>query len=251
MMTHTKRKRSESGFYHVVAKGDGGQIVFECNAHRRYYLKLLETSASDHAIEVHAYCLMSNHIHLLVKDSRNELSAFMKQLNERYAMYFAKETGRVGHVFQSRFWSEPVETDEYYLATLRYIHANPEPAGMCRAKDYPWSSYSSYVNEPSFVTTKFALGLLGGEDVFKRLHASPSLQAKPFLKSGLCNHLTSDELVRIAASLLNLNATRDLKPMKPRERFPYLAKLKQAGLSENEIARITGIGKTSIHRTLS
>ena len=114
-MTHKPRQQSESGFYHVVTKGDGAQIVFESDRDRIRYLQKLADACDDFGTIIHAYCLMSNHVHLLVQDPKQNLGYFMKQLNERYAMYFRTITGRVGHIFQRPYWSEPIKTDEHFL----------------------------------------------------------------------------------------------------------------------------------------
>ena len=249
-MPHTPRKKSETGFYHVVAKGDGGQIIFESDADRQRYVAELKRSASDFAINVHAYCLMSNHVHLLLEDKTDNLSSFMKQLCESYAMYYRKVTGRVGHVFQGRFWSEPVNSDEYFLAALRYIHANPEVAGMCQTPDYPWSSYKSYLGDPGFVCTKLALELLGSTDAFKNLHNDAGNFALPFPKSTLTRHLSYDELQRTATNLIGRDMLNSLKQMKPQNRETYISLLSKSGFTDTQIARLTGIGQASIYRSL-
>ena len=250
-MPHTQRKRGESGFYHAVTKGDGGQIVFEKDADRLRYLKELETAAGDFKVEVHAYCLMSNHVHLLLEDQDGELGLFMKQLNERYAMYYAKTTGRVGHVFQGRYWSEPVDSDDYYLAAMRYIHANPEPPGICKASAYAWSSYGAYARASSFVKTDLALSMLGGVEAFEAFHIDAIKYAKPFPESKLTAHLSSDEQLNVAVSILGRDVLNSLKGLKPQERRTRVEQLAQAGFSDTEIARLTGIGRSSIRRDLA
>ena len=249
-MPHTPRKKSESGFHHVVAKGAGGQIIFEDDGDRRFYLKTLESALEGRSVEVHAYCMMDNHVHLLVKDPNDQLGFFMKQLDETYAMYFGKKTGRVGHVFSGRFWSEPLETDERFLATLRYIHANPEPAGMSAAKDFPWSSYKAYTGKKSFATTDLALELLGGAAAFEEFQNSGAAMALPFKGSTLRRHLTSDEAVAVAVALIGRDALNNIRAMKPRDRADLLAKLVRAGFTDAEISRVTGLGKSSLHREL-
>ena len=85
-MPHAARQKGESGFYHVVIKGDGGQVIFEDEPDRRRFLKYIGVALEEHPVELHAYCLMGNHVHLLVRDTQDNLSAFMKKLDESYAM---------------------------------------------------------------------------------------------------------------------------------------------------------------------
>ena len=254
-MPHAKRTLSESGFYHIVTKGDGGQAIFRNNDDRRHYVDLLEQSALDNDIEVHAYCLMANHVHLLAKvDATVEagcLSAFMKQLDGRYATYFAKKTSRIGHVFQGRYWSEPVKDDACLLGALRYIHANPEPAGICRAQKYPWSSYQAYIGEPSFVQTSHALSLLGGKDQFARHSRNGGKYVKPFAESKLQRHLSHDELVRVACGIVGRQRLLQMKGAHPNIRRELLWRLSNAGFSEREIARLTGISRYTIHNDVT
>lgn len=254
-MPHGERKKSETGFYHVVVKGDGGQILFEGDGDRKRFLEELKRAKADHGIAVHAYCLMSNHVHLLVEDAgegRDGLGPFMKQLCERYAMHFRKRTGRVGHVFQGRYWSEPIGSDEYFLACLRYIHANPEPAGIGPASGYTWSSYSEYAGKPGFgvASTELALGLLGGPSGFESFQENGGAFARAFPKSSLVRHLSYDELLRIAKNVLGEETFARLKEMDPDERAENLRMLAAAGFTESQIARLTGIGRSSIVRSL-
>ena len=257
-MPHVKREKAETGFYHAVSKGDGGRIIFEGDRDRSKYLELLDRALDEHQMQLHAYCLMSNHVHLLLRDSCDNLSAFMKELNESYARYFAWSTGRVGHVFQGRFWSEPVDTNERFLTTLRYVHANPEPARICRAEDYPWSSYCAYVaafegTVPArlpCVEVELALSLLGGAESFTQFSKSGGSYPRPFPESRLKGHLSADELANVAVSLLGRDVLNQLPSMSPRHRADYFVRLSQAGFRCNEIARVSGVGQASISRSL-
>lgn len=254
-MPRGPRSLGESGFYHVVVKGDGGQILFEGDRDRLRYLSMLAEAQDDYRIAIHAYCLMSNHVHLLVQDKsgKNKLSAFMKQLNERYAMYYCYCTHRVGHVFQTPFWSEPIEDDRYFLSALRYIHANPEVAGMCEVGEYEWSSYWDYSNRrrSSFVETEFALSIIGEGMSFKEFSECGKTRANPHSGSTLHGHLRTDELMRIALELLGRDTLVILKSMKPCQRAPHLSALLEAGFSVAEIVRVTGLGRKAVIRAVS
>ena len=249
-MPHTSRKRSESGFYHAIVKGDGEQIIFESDKDRVRFLHATETAVQDFDVRLHAYCLMSNHVHFLVEDPRGNLSPFMKQLNERYAMYFSETTGRIGHVFQRPFWSEPVGSNEYFLSALRYIHNNPEVAGICPASDYRWSSYQAHLTESPLVEVAFTRNLLGGVRRFEEFSAAPCNQVLPFPESKLKCHLSYDELLRIAWSTIGRETLNTLKAIPPQERAPLIRALREAGLSVREIARFSGLGRSSVRAAL-
>nr|AHF23955.1 transposase [uncultured bacterium Contig19] len=194
---------------------------------------------------------MSNHVHLLLRDTAEELSPFMKQLNERYAMRFAKKSGRVGNVFQVPFWSEPIENESYYLSALRYIHANPEAANICLASEYPWSSYGAYTGDSTFVTTEFALELLGGVERFVEFSANGSKYPVAFPKSKLRNHLSADELWHVASKVVGREAILRMRSMKPIERQPYIDQLVSVGFAGYEICRVTGLGRNIVQRAMA
>ena len=249
-MVRTARRYGETGFYHVVTKGDGGQVIFENDRDRRFYLQTLEKCIAEHEVKLHAYCLMSNHVHLLVECEPEALSAFMKQLDETYAMRFRFVSQRKGHVFDGRFWSEPIENDAYFLSCLCYIHANPEHAGIYPASKYPWSSYSDYVGRPGFVHTETALEMIGGREAFKRFSEEGCRQAVPFAKSKLAGHLQPDEAIRVAEAAIGRDVLTGIRTMGVVERRGYIKTLVQSGLTEREIARVTGLGKTTVHRAI-
>ena len=97
---------------------------------------------------LHAYCLMDNHVHLLLQEQEETLGEIMKRVGVSYAYWFNRKYERVGHLFQGRFRSETVEDDAYFLTVLRYIHQHPVQAKLvARCSDYPWSSYAAYANE--------------------------------------------------------------------------------------------------------
>ena len=250
-MTHKPRQQSESGFYHVVTKGDGAQIVFESDRDRIRYLQKLADACDDFGTIIHTYCLMSNHVHLLVQDPKQNLGYFMKQLNERYAMYFRTITGRVGHIFQRPYWSEPIKTDEHFLCVVRYIHANPQVAGICATSQYKWSSYQAHLAESPLVEVDFTRDLLGGVEQFERFSSSGDTTAVPFPGSKLRGHLSSDELLHIAWAAIGKDTLNSLKAMQPKERIAPMKTLKKAGLTEREIVRLSGVGRISVRNALS
>ena len=136
-----------------MLRGCGKQCLFEDDADRIKFLEILSSNTEKYRVSVLAWCLMDNHIHLVLSDRQDDLSPCLKAIAGHYAMYFNSRTAHVGHVFQDRFKSKPIETDGYLLQAIRYVHRNPEKAGIAAAEDYPWSSYAEYLSllEPGVI----------------------------------------------------------------------------------------------------
>ena len=141
-MTRTAREISVYGYYHVVQKGCGGQLIFEDVDDRLYLIRLIASKCQKFKVDVIAWCLMDNHIHLLLDDGHAHLSDCMHSITTAYAMYFNSKTGRRGPVFQDRFKSVPILDDDQLLNCVRYIHDNPAKARIGTASLYRWSSLS-------------------------------------------------------------------------------------------------------------
>ena len=144
-MPREARKISRSGFYHVMIRGVNKEIIFRDDRDREMFLRLLKHYKIKLNCIVHAYCLMNNHVHILVEDNNNKLGELMRNVTSVYAGEFNKKYKRIGHLFQERFKSQNVESDYYLLRVIRYIHRNPEKAGVCITEKYKWSSYSEYI----------------------------------------------------------------------------------------------------------
>ncbi len=136
------------GYYHIINRGVERRMVYGEVEDYEYFLELLCAHAQNYAVNVHNYCLMSNHYHLLIETQEENLSRFMRQINANYAIYFNKKYGRVGHLWQGRYRSWYV-TDEAYLYTLmRYIEQNPIKAAMVKSvESYPYSSAHFFLDE--------------------------------------------------------------------------------------------------------
>jgi putative transposase len=131
--------------WHVWQRGVNRSRCFSGAADRLHYLRLLAKFAVEHACQVHAYVLMTNHFHLLVTPEGDEsVSRMMKAVNERYVRAFNKRHRRTGTLWEGRFKSTVVETDRYLFNLYRYIELNPVRAGMVtRPDEYEWSSHAA------------------------------------------------------------------------------------------------------------
>ncbi len=130
--------------HHVVQRGHNRQAVFAVDADYRYYLETLRTWKVEFDIRVYAYCLMTNHVHLLLEppDEVASLGRLMKRLAGRQTRYVNRLEGRSGSLWEGRYKSSPVQTEQYFLSCCRYIELNPVRAGMVAHPDqYHWSSF--------------------------------------------------------------------------------------------------------------
>lgn len=147
----------QNGYFHVYNRGHNKQKIFlHYKDYVRYLLRLKEY-LEKHPITLLCYCLMPNHIHLILRqDSEEPIDVFIHRLHTAYTMFFNKKYERVGSVFQSRFKAKCIETDEYLLHGSRYVHINPiellrpqGPALNSQLTKYPWSSYQEYTQPSS------------------------------------------------------------------------------------------------------
>ncbi len=152
-MTHRLRIQNAGVLFHVINRGNGRQTIFRDEEDFEYYQRLLWRYKQKFTLQIYHFILMSNHIHLLLETTKaNTISGFMKGLTVAYTRYFNKKYQCVGHAWQGRFQSIPIETVSYYLRCARYIELNPLRAGIVsHPKEYPWSSYLFFTGEKSCI----------------------------------------------------------------------------------------------------
>lgn len=163
-MARKPRIHLPGGLYHVIFRGNGGQDVFLTDADRYRFYLLLQEGTHRFGYKVHAFCLMTNHIHLAVQVSDISLSRGMQNLSFRYTRWINWREKRTGHLFQGRFKAVLVDGESYLLELVRYIHLNPVRAGMCtNPADYPWSGHRGYLGKEilPWLTTDWMLAQFG------------------------------------------------------------------------------------------
>ncbi len=152
--------------FHVYARGNDRHDVFLDNTDRRNYLMLLGRTVRREEWQLLTYCLMPNHIHLLVETPKANLAVGMHRLHSPYAQAFNRRHGKVGHVFQGRYGAVRVTTDAYFLTVVRYIAVNPVAAGLVSvSSEWPWSAHralSGHEDRPSWLGASRLHDLLSG-----------------------------------------------------------------------------------------
>ena len=166
-MPRPPRLQAHGATYHVTTRGNRKQEIFVDTRDRLRFLQLVQEVVDLLGWACHAYCLMTNHYHLLVQTSEPNISRGMHRLNGVYAKWFNWRHGYEGHLFDRRFGSVLVEGHAHLLELTRYIVLNPVRAGLCRYPgEWRWSSYSAMLGErdrPAFLQTAWALSLFSRE----------------------------------------------------------------------------------------
>lgn len=242
------RKESESSVYHIVSRGAAHQIIFEDDADRAYFMSRVASAADAAEGEVLAWCLMDNHVHLLIRISFGRLSGFMHTVLSGYAGYFNRVHERSGPVFDGRYKSEPVESDDYLLTVVRYIHRNPLKAGAATELSLPWTSYREYTGTPRIVHPEFVLGAFGGKDEFVAFHDAP-FEGETALDIDVPKRkrVSDADASSIAREVLGCSPNL-CKTLDRQARNAALAEMKNRGLTARQIQRLTGVSLGTISR---
>lgn len=163
-MARKPRIHYTGAFYHVIVRGNGRQDIFFDDGDRYRFYLLLQEGAERYHHSIHAFCLMTNHVHLLVQVADVTLSRIMQNLSFRYTRWANWRQGKSGHLFQGRYKAILVDADEYLLELVRYLHLNPVRTGMAKDPiEFPWSSHRAYCGKEKFpwLSTDFTLSAFG------------------------------------------------------------------------------------------
>ena len=245
-MARSLREISSTGVYHVMLRGVEKRLLFLEDADRKRFLQTISDAKSTYNFKLLAWCLMSNHIHLLIEDTDGEISAIMHRIDGTYAKYFNEKYGRVGSLFQGRFKSKPVEDEAYLVVLLAYIHNNPQEAGVCSASSYRWSSYHEYVGKARLADTSDTLEMLGGVQAFADL-VSAGADLSCFDEDGLFDP-TVRVNPKVTLALAGLPEIFEDRALTREERGRAMEILKSCGYSNKEIGECLGISASTVSR---
>ncbi|MFT4227891.1 transposase [Micropruina sp.] len=244
-MPRPARQLAESAVYHVMARGVNRDAIFLEDEDYERYLYALELTKEASRCAVLAYCLMPNHVHLVLRTADEPVGDVMKRLGVRYAGWFNRKYGRVGHLFQDRFRSRPVESDEYLFALVRYVWDNPVQAGLVtRPDDYRWSSRRWLGRESSLVDGA-ALERLMLDGGLAEITAGRAPVKADLLKGRPPRHAPDDvaELLQRSCGTASPTGFRAL-PLPTRRRV--IRELRMRGVRYAQIASATGMSKSGV-----
>ncbi len=251
-MPRQARVKSESGIYHLVLRGINKQNIFEDEEDRKRFLETLDFYRNKSGYLLYGFCLLDNHIHLLMKEQAESVSQAIKRISSSYVYWYNQKYERCGHLFQERFKSEAVETEEYFLVVLRYIHQNPLKAGITKQiRKYLWSSYQDYVKGSGITDIDFAL------DIFSADRTKAVMLFKDYTSENNTDEcldyaekmVASDTAVMECLNTMGIASISQLQQLPKEQRDEILRKMKEMeGITIRQLARMTGISKSVIDR---
>jgi REP element-mobilizing transposase RayT len=244
-MPRYARKQSEAGIYHVMLRGINQTQLFYDDDDRNAFLERLKRFKSECGFLLYAYCLMGNHVHLLLQEADAKLPVIIQKITLSYSHWFNSRYERSGYLFQGRYKSKPVNDNRYLLAVLRYIHNNPVKIGEAITS---WTSYEEYTVVPHIIDTGLVFDILDADPVKARerfvdlMGEQPSGEAR-FLGEGGRRTLKDSQAIEIIKRIGRVSLCSDLLDMDKDRRDEVLALLKKEGLSIRQISRLTEINR--------
>ncbi|MBQ9385835.1 MAG: transposase [Bacteroidaceae bacterium] len=262
-MARKARESSPTGIYHVMLRGVNRQDIFECEKDYLKFLYLMQRVAfpvdekgrpMPPNLIIYAYCLMPNHVHLLVKEHNVKISDAIKSISVSYAFYFNVKYEHLGHLFQDRFRSEVVNDMDYFVTLIRYIHQNPVAGAMVNhVRDYPWSSWCEYdpkrkcyvpVCTTQTVLDRFSFGALE-EIVNEQL---PETHHILDFDNDTSVRMRDDKVRNYIRSACKVTLISEVQQMPQEQRNEILKQALEYGASIRQISRVTGVSRGIIQK---
>ena len=250
-MPRTARNFSNTDVYHIMLRGVNKQQIFYDEEDYIHFIVLLQHYKQICGFELFAYCLMGNHLHLLMRASNEPLETVFRRIGSSFVYWYNIKYSRTGHLFQDRYLSEPVKNNRSFLIVLRYILQNPVAAGISPSPElYPYSSAAEYLSAENGITDKAMAFAIMDERSLREF----------LLEQNDDVGLEIDETVRkrytdTTAKELILKEfgtySPQVKSIKDRSEFNLsICSLLQKGISIRQLSRLTGVSKSIIERSI-
>lgn len=255
-MPRTPRAFCDSKVYHVILKGIDNQDIFYDDQDRYVFLENISKSKKKYTYKVFAYCLMNNHIHMVIQVEDVLLSKAIQSLTIRYVYYFNNKYEREGPFVRNRFKSKVIESKDYFLEVCRYVHRNPENANIEKTENYKWSSFNDYINGKGITCTDLLLYYFNNSitDFVKYTLKCENLEYISNLADfELISKLTDDQLTNIIKDKFKLDSIEEVpKFLKNSAKEELEITIKEInkikGTNPRQISRVIGINKKRIYK---
>lgn len=239
------RKISKNGVYHVIFRGNNKSDVFYDDDDRIKLLYVFKDLQKTAEFQIYAYCLMTNHVHMLIRCT-DDLGGIMRRALDRYVLWYNRKYERIGNLFQDRFFSKPVETRQYFVATLQYIFMNPVQGGLVRnAIDYKWSNLRDWFGQQRGMPELCVK--------YEDLPIKPSLFDTDMESKGfeIPVRVFDSDVRALVMELLELEAWRDVQNVNELALRKCVNELLERGTPVASVARILGMTRYSVKKILT
>ena len=253
-MPRKSRTLSSTGIYHIVLRSVNKQIIFEEESDYKKFLYILSDYKKNYDIEIYAYCLMDNHIHILLNSAPDKLSLFFLSLETKFVKWYNNKYRRSGHLFQDRFHSIVIEDNDAFLSVLFYIHNNPVKANICKFQtDYRWSSANAYYGQENpIVNTSFAYEIVGiKESLFRYFATQNDSAGDRFFENDHKErlfYLTDEKALEVYHAVTGLPSTSAADNLPRTLRNNFIRKLRRKGVSSKQVSRLMGVSESTVKR---
>jgi len=259
------REESSLGIYHVMLRGVNRQNIFEDDEDREFLRQCLyrfqwweekvgqqefnkaENVERHRSFYLYAWCFMSNHIHLIVRCGEETLGQSIHRFSIAYAKYFNERYTRIGHLFNNRFTSEPIEDKEYFITCLQYVHQNPEAAGLIppnQCEAWPWSSARQLISgEPGIVLSGPIYKMISREELTYLLHTPTKRRC-----IDLEEPYTDERAWEVLKRLCGAGNTAEFQRLDRHEQKRAIIAARVDGAGVRQLVRLTGLGYGTIVR---
>ena len=247
-MPRGARRKSNSGYLHLIIRGNNKQIIFEDENDCKFFIKRMGMYCREMEIRISAYCLMENHVHMLVNDPLDAVGQMMKKLENCYARYYNSKYERCGHLFQGRFLSEPVDDERYLMVVFRYILNNPRKAGICPASQYRWSSYKAFFKEKCSLDLSFVKDRFPTDEAYREYIGTENDDECLEYNQTRKSEGADAGAIAMIRECFEVVSGSEIQKWEREKRDDALRLLKDKGLTIRQIERLTGIGRNIIQR---
>ena len=246
-MSRLARKKSTTGIYHVMLRGADRRIIFSDDEDCCRFLDTVGRVKEQSVFKLYAYCLMGNHIHLLLEESSEPLETIFKRIGTSYVYYYNWKYELHGHLFQDRFRSECVENDAYFLDVLRYICQNPVKAGLCNFPfEYPWLGCSEVSQGKPYLDSIQHLTDMQPSEL-REFIMNPC--DREHLEDNGSRRMTDQEAIKVICELCSCTNTQEIGGWNNERRDTAVTTiLNNSFVSIRQLSRLTGISKAIIER---
>ena len=257
-MPYKIRKGSMTKIYHVMLRGNDKQDIFYDYQDYCKFLKILKIIKEKYHCEIYEYCLMTNHVHMIIFDRQDVLSKVIQSLAISYSLYFAKKYKKEGHLFQGRFLSKSVESREYLCTLCRYIHQNPLKANIAKTEEYQWSSYNEFLFDskiniinPNPILSMFGQTKKEARKNFIIYHSRKENLINEEVEYEFAYKLKDEQVKEKIQQILKIENVRLFRMYDKDTRDAKLKELKIIkGASKAQISRVLGINKKMVERIM-